>query len=301
MSYTATIEADDQLETDNLPDLDVAENDHPQQPSGPPLMPVEALRDEHTQLEAWVHQSFSALERLHSELDEWQRELTEQQADLDSNLANKVGSSEQFRQLEQERDLALQEACQLETTLLQCQTSLAALESTQNSASEQQQQLSQQYEQACQEQTQVLKEVHQMEEENTAQAQELEELERASAAAQAELNAVREHSEQLSQSLKSEQLRSAEQQEQWSSELKEMRLLLGRQCDLLARGSEETSTQDSMEVKIEPISEQNAEPPVREAEKNSSSENSLTPKDKRIDEIRRRAKSRRASKRRNRK
>jgi hypothetical protein len=301
MSYTATIEADNQLETDNLPDLDVAENDHPQQPSGPPLMPVEALRDEHTQLEAWVHQSFSALERLHSELDEWQRELTEQQADLDSNLANKVGSSEQFRQLEQERDLALQEACQLETTLLQCQASLAALESNQNSANEQQQQLSQQYEQACQEQTQVLKEVHQMEEENTAQAQELEELERAAAAAQAELNAVREHSEQLSQSLKSEQLRSAEQQEQWSSELKEMRLLLGRQCDLLARGSEETSTQASMEAKIEPIPEQNAEPLVREAEKNSSSENSLTPKDKRIDEIRRRAKSRRASKRRNRK
>ncbi|MEO2047984.1 MAG: hypothetical protein ABGX16_15610 [Pirellulales bacterium] len=298
MSGTATIQADDQLEADNLPDLDVVENDPPEQTSGPPLVPVEALRDEYTQLEAWVHQSFSALERLHSELDEWQRELTEQQTDLDSNLANELGSSEQ---LEQERDLALQEACQLETTLEQSQASLAALESNQNSSNEQQQQLSQQYEQACQELSQVLKEVQQLEEENSAQAQELEELERATTTAQAELNAIRKHSEQLSQSLKSEQLRSAEQQEHWSSELKEMRLLLGRQCDMLARGSEETSTQASVEAKIEPVPEQNVEPPVREAEKNISSENSLTPKDKRIDEIRRRAKSRRASKRRNRK
>ena len=47
------------------------------------LEPLEALHGEHSQLEAWVHDSFSALEKLHSELTEWQSELARKQTELD--------------------------------------------------------------------------------------------------------------------------------------------------------------------------------------------------------------------------
>jgi chromosome segregation ATPase len=57
------------------------------------LEPVEALRGEHSQLEASVRDSFAALEALHNELSEWQRELTREQAQLDQREA-KVNDAE---------------------------------------------------------------------------------------------------------------------------------------------------------------------------------------------------------------
>ena len=44
------------------------------------LTPVEALRGEQSQLESWVLESFASLDSLQSELADWQRDLTRQQA-----------------------------------------------------------------------------------------------------------------------------------------------------------------------------------------------------------------------------
>jgi chromosome segregation ATPase len=51
------------------------------------LDPVEALRGEQSQLEAWVRESTVALEALNEELTEWQRDLARQQAELDQREA----------------------------------------------------------------------------------------------------------------------------------------------------------------------------------------------------------------------
>jgi peptidoglycan hydrolase CwlO-like protein len=51
------------------------------------LAPVQALRGEHSQLETWVRESFATLEALQNDLEEWQRELTRQQAELDQRAA----------------------------------------------------------------------------------------------------------------------------------------------------------------------------------------------------------------------
>jgi hypothetical protein len=51
------------------------------------LAPVEALRGEHSQLESWLCESFTAMDSLHGELSDWQRDLTRQQAMLDQREA----------------------------------------------------------------------------------------------------------------------------------------------------------------------------------------------------------------------
>lgn len=51
------------------------------------LAPVEALRGEHSQLESWVRESFIAMDALHGELSDWERDLTRQQAQLDQREA----------------------------------------------------------------------------------------------------------------------------------------------------------------------------------------------------------------------
>jgi hypothetical protein len=66
----------------------------------------EALAGEHSQLESWVSESFAAMETLHGELSDWQRELTQQQALLDQRKAAVAESGpaegEAFARLEQE-------------------------------------------------------------------------------------------------------------------------------------------------------------------------------------------------------
>jgi chromosome segregation ATPase len=47
------------------------------------LQPLEQLQGEQTQLETWVNDSFTALEKLHEELTEWQTELARKQTELD--------------------------------------------------------------------------------------------------------------------------------------------------------------------------------------------------------------------------
>jgi hypothetical protein len=67
----------------------------------------EALAGEHSQLESWVSESFAAMEILHGELSDWQRELTQQQALLDQRKAavakgGHATEGDAFARLEQE-------------------------------------------------------------------------------------------------------------------------------------------------------------------------------------------------------
>jgi chromosome segregation ATPase len=50
--------------------------------------PVEALRGEQSELESWIRESTAALEAMHDELAEWQRDLARQQAALDQREAS---------------------------------------------------------------------------------------------------------------------------------------------------------------------------------------------------------------------
>jgi chromosome segregation ATPase len=83
------------------------------------LAPVEALRGEHSQLESWVRESFTAMDALHGELSDWQRDLTRQQAQLDQREAalqegTQACESEAVARLEQELSQSRDETRQLE-------------------------------------------------------------------------------------------------------------------------------------------------------------------------------------------
>lgn len=74
------------------------------------LAPVEALRGEQSELEAWVRESFTTLETLHGELSDWQRDLIRQEALLDQRQAAIDDRSESFAAtVELERRLAAAE------------------------------------------------------------------------------------------------------------------------------------------------------------------------------------------------
>jgi len=113
------------------------------------LQPLEDLQGEQTQLEAWVHDSFSALEKLHEELSEWQTELARKQTEIDlredaleksqeheSDLGTHVTqwkkdlaeAREEVQQLEEENTEQLQELEKLERghDLLETELKLAS-------------------------------------------------------------------------------------------------------------------------------------------------------------------------------
>lgn len=78
----------------------------------------ETLDGEHSQLETCVRESFAAMETLHAELSEWQRDLTREQAALDQREAavSEAESRESaaVARLEQQLTDAREEARQLE-------------------------------------------------------------------------------------------------------------------------------------------------------------------------------------------
>jgi chromosome segregation ATPase len=85
------------------------------------LDPVEALRGEQSQLEDWMRESLAALESMHGELAEWQRDLTRRHAELDQREAaaaaageRESGEARDFAQLEQQVSQAREENRQLE-------------------------------------------------------------------------------------------------------------------------------------------------------------------------------------------
>jgi predicted nuclease with TOPRIM domain len=47
------------------------------------LDPLDAYRSEQVELGSWIHDSFSALEKLHEELTQWQSELARKETELD--------------------------------------------------------------------------------------------------------------------------------------------------------------------------------------------------------------------------
>jgi chromosome segregation ATPase len=65
------------------------------------LDPVEALRGEQSQLEDWMRESFAALEGMHGELAEWQRDLTRRHAELDQREAAIAEARDKNRLLEE--------------------------------------------------------------------------------------------------------------------------------------------------------------------------------------------------------
>lgn len=77
-------------------------------------------------------------------------------------------------------------------------------------------------------------EAEQLEEENTDHLEQLEQLERRCIELESELKLAQERSAELAATLDAERARAAEEQAQWKAEFKGMRDLLDKQCSLLA-------------------------------------------------------------------
>jgi len=172
------------------------------------LEPLEALHGEHSQLEAWVHDSFSALEKLHSELTEWQSELARKQTDLDLR----------------------------EDALSRSGTRTVSGDSAEQLAHWQQ------------ELAEARAEAQQLEEENAEQLQELENMELQLVQMEKEHKSAQKRSAELAHVLEVERSRAAEEQHQWQGEIRDMRRLLEKQCSLLEdriRDTRDVSETDS--------------------------------------------------------
>ena len=157
------------------------------------IEPLESLHGEHSQLEMWVHDSFAALEKLHSELTEWQSELARKQTELDLR--------EDDVRRQEERVVDGDAAEQLEHWRHECEET--------------------------RQETQVL------EEENAEQLQELDNLELMVVQLEKRLHSSEKRNADLTQLLEMERTRADQEQHQWQGEFKDMRRLLEKQCSLL--------------------------------------------------------------------
>lgn len=157
------------------------------------LEPLETLHGEHSQLEAWVHDSFSALEKLHSELTEWQSELARKQTELD------------LREDEIRRNESQTVSGDAEEQIAHWQHEL----------------------------NEARQETQQLEEENAEQLQELENMELKLVQMEKELQDAVKRTTDVSQLLQIERERSTEEQHQWQGEFRDMRRLLEKQYSLL--------------------------------------------------------------------
>jgi hypothetical protein len=195
------------------------------------LEPLEALHGEHSQLETWVHDSFSALEKLHSELTEWQSELARKQTELDlreDSLSRNESRSNSVVSSDSSEELAL----------------------------------------LRQELTESREEAQQLEEENAEQLQELENMELKLVQFDKELKTAQKRYTELTQLLEVERARAAQEQHQWQGEIRDMRRLLEKQCSLLEdriRDTRESSEADA-EQPAEPVANSEAEGTSRTAE-----------------------------------
>jgi len=157
------------------------------------LEPMESLQGEHSQLEGWVHDSFAALEKLHSELTEWQSELARKQTELD------------LREDAISRSEAQTVSGDAEEQIAHWQKELA----------------------------ESREEIQQVEQENAEQLQELEHLELGLVQMEKELQDALKRSSDLNQMLEMERSRSTEEQHQWQGEFRDMRRLMEKQYSLL--------------------------------------------------------------------
>ncbi|MCH7751451.1 MAG: hypothetical protein IH898_04780 [Planctomycetes bacterium] len=159
------------------------------------LEPLESLHGEHSQLEAWVHDSFSALEKLHSELTEWQSELARKQTEIDLREDAISRSDSQTIDGDAEEQIA------------HWQRELA----------------------------EAREETQQLEEENAEQLQELENMELKFVQMENELQDAQKRSAEVNQLLELERVRSTEEQHQWQGEFRDMRRLMEKQYSLLEK------------------------------------------------------------------
>ena len=178
------------------------------------IEPLQALQGEHSQLEMWVHDSFAALEKLHSELTEWQSELARKQTELDLREDAVRRGEEQVI----DGDAAQQ-----------IQHWRAQLEESRKD-------------------TQVL------EEESAEQLQELENMELLVVQLEEQLQTSEKRNADLTQLLETERTRADQEQHQWQGEFKDMRRLLEKQCSLLEdriRNTRETSEGTEDEARVQ--------------------------------------------------
>jgi chromosome segregation ATPase len=181
------------------------------------LEPLEALHGEHSQLETWVHDSFSALEKLHSELTEWQSELARKQTELD--LREDAISRTSARPATAESGEFSEQLALLQQELAECR-----------------------------------EEAQQLEEESAEQLQELENLELQLVQMEKELKSAQKRAKELTELLEVERARTAQEQHQWQGEMRDMRRLLEKQCSLLedrirdSREASETEGDQSAEA-----------------------------------------------------
>ena len=157
------------------------------------LEPLESLHGGQSQLEAWVQDSFSALEKLHSELTEWQSELARKQTEID--LREDAISRTESQTIDGDA----------EEQIAHWQRELAEARA----------------------------EMQQLEEENAEQLQALENMELKFVQLEEELGDVRKRSAEVDQMLESERVRFTEEQHQWQGEFRDMRQLLEKQYSLL--------------------------------------------------------------------
>jgi chromosome segregation ATPase len=85
------------------------------------LAPLGVLQNEQAELGTWIHDSFSALEKLHEELTQWQSELARKETALDlrqdalgKNKPSEKSAHKNSSQLEQQLAIAKDEIKQLE-------------------------------------------------------------------------------------------------------------------------------------------------------------------------------------------
>lgn len=157
------------------------------------LEPMESLHGEHSQLEGWVHDSFAALEKLHSELTEWQSELARKQTELDLREDAIIRSESQTIDGDAEEQIAHWKRELAESR----------------------------------------EEIQQVEHENAEQLQELEHMELGLVQMEKELQDAHKRAADLDQMLELERSRSTEEQHQWQGEFRDMRRLMEKQYSLL--------------------------------------------------------------------
>ena len=157
------------------------------------LEPLESLHGGQFQLEAWVQDSFSALEKLHSELTEWQSELARKQTEID--LREDAISRTESQTIDGDAE---EQIAHWQRELVEAR-----------------------------------EETQQLEEENAEQLQALENMELKFVQLEEELGDVRKRSAEVDQMLESERVRFTEEQHQWQGEFRDMRQLLEKQYSLL--------------------------------------------------------------------
>lgn len=192
------------------------------------LEPLEALHGEHSQLEAWVHDSFSALEKLHGELTEWQSELARKQTDLDLR----------------------------EDSVSRSEARLATESATTVVSSDGAEQIAQ----LQQELAEAREEAQALEEESAEQLQELENMELKLVQLDKDLKTSQKRYTELTQVLEVERARAAQEQHQWQGEIRDMRRLLEKQCSLLEDRIRDTRESSDAEAAPSPEAAAASEP-----------------------------------------